>query len=348
MDFTPGKPLRAYDINGSWKDYSTDEFIANKLNHLKEWHCSMGVNNLFINSDGLIYGASCYERGNFGNVFEEFELPSDWHVCQKTICSCGGDLFIPKVKDLSQQPLLRRSKCLPTELDKKTDELLNVIGMERVHDSNVKQIQWEIGRRCNYNCSYCWPGIHNNYEEHKSLEQLITATKKIRKQFIGNHKCNFIITGGEPTVNPALIDWVFFLRSSGYHISVHSNGSRKAEYYKKLIFYSDLNLSVHFEYYDKAKFLNVITELTKLKTEHDNKDIGHLEIKIMMTPARREEVISLEKDILDIPNFKEYCILSIVPIKDNVFEKSNGIEKDGLLVEGYVENDTELFGNRNG
>ena len=58
-DTTPGKPLRAYDANGNWQDFGTDEFIGKKNNYLKYWTCGLSVENLFINSDGFIYGASC-------------------------------------------------------------------------------------------------------------------------------------------------------------------------------------------------------------------------------------------------------------------------------------------------
>jgi MoaA/NifB/PqqE/SkfB family radical SAM enzyme len=347
MDTTPGKPLRAYDADGNWKDFGTDEFIGQKLNYLKGWTCSQGIENLFINSDGVVYGASCEQGGPLGNVFTEFELPKEWPLCYKNICSCGADLFIPKVQALEYMPVLRKKKELPTVMSKKVDSLFSVEAMERVYGTHYKQVHWEIGRRCNYNCSYCWPNIHNSYETHKGLEELVTATDKIQEQFVGDSGCNFIITGGEPTANPAFLDWCRYLNALGYHLSMHSNGSRKPDYYQELINYGDLNLSVHYESWDRDKFLKVVEGIVQTKAEHKSKT-GHLEIKIMMKPGTTEYTLEFENMLKKIPKFLDYCTWAIVPIKDNNYLVTLGPSHDGRLLEGYTDIDFTLFGDRNG
>ena len=349
MEFTPGKPLRTFNDKGEWQDFSTDEFIGQKRNYFKGWHCSMGVNNLFINADGHIYGASCYEKGILGNVWEDFQLSQEWHHCQKVICSCGGDLFVPKVKELSQIDLLVGTNKREIDIEKKTSDIGDVIGMERVWGPESKQVHWEIGRRCNYSCSYCWPDLHSMHEKHKSFEQLLEATKRIQEQFIKGGNCNFIITGGEPTTNAALPDWLLYLKSFGYHISLHSNGSRTPEYYAKLVHLADLNLSVHFEAYDRKKFVKVVEEVTRVKKEADNKGIGHFEVKIMMAPNNLEETKSLEQEILAIDGFKGYCMLSISSIKNNdeIF-LPDGTRMDGMLLPGYTKEHESMFGDRCG
>lgn len=349
MEFTPGKPLRTFNQYGGWKDFSTDEFIGQKLNHLQGWYCSMGVNNLFINSDGDMFGASCrLKNGLLGNVWEEFSLPQEWQLCPKLVCSCGADLFIPKVKDLSQKDLLIGTNGNKIDTEKKTNNISEVVAMERVWGPNAKQVHWELGRRCNYNCSYCWPDIHNNYESHKDLDTLISTTQRIQSQFIKGSKCNFVITGGEPTTNNSLLDWLLYLNSFRYHISLHSNGSRTADYYAKLIRMADVNLSVHFESYDREKFIKVVKTITKIKKEEDNQGVGHLEVKIMMAPENLEETKSLEKEILAIDGFKGYCMLSISSIKDNEKKYPDGQPMDGFLLEGYTEEHFKMFGDRCG
>ena len=59
MDITPGKPIRTYGINGSWRDWSTDELVGAKLNYLTDWKCGAGVDSLFIDMDGGVWTASC-------------------------------------------------------------------------------------------------------------------------------------------------------------------------------------------------------------------------------------------------------------------------------------------------
>jgi organic radical activating enzyme len=349
MDTTPGKPLRAYDADGNWKDFGTDEFIGQRLNYLKGWSCSFGVENLFINSDGVIYGASCEQGGALGNVYTDFELPLKWPTCYKDICSCGADLFLPKVQSIEFLPLLRKKEQLPTDMSKKVDSLSSIVAMERVYGTHLKQVHWEIGRRCNYNCSYCWPHIHNNYESHKGLDELITATDKIQEQFIGDSGCNFIITGGEPTANPAFLDWCRYLNVLGYNLSMHSNGSRKPDYYQELIKYGDLNLSVHYEGWDREKFLDVVRGIVEVKVESDGKyKTGHLEVKIMMKPKTTEYTLEFENMLKQIPRFTDYCTWAIVPIKDNDYVVELGPSHDGRFLKGYSKIDFKLFGDRNG
>jgi len=40
-------------------------------------------------------------------------------------------------------------------------------------DGNVFQVTWDIGRRCNYDCSYCPAHRHDNFSPHATLEELI-------------------------------------------------------------------------------------------------------------------------------------------------------------------------------
>lgn len=341
-DFTQGKPLRVYNSHGHWRDFSTDEFIGENKHYLKGWICSHGVQNLFINSDGDVYGASCYMSGVLGNVFNDFRAPLTWQKCVKSFCSCGADLFIPKVKDLDHVKHLRKSQNLTTITGNQDQTMTDdFVAMERTHDSTYKQVHWEIGRRCNYSCSYCWPHIHNNYERHKSLDELMSATTLIQEKFIGTSKCNFIITGGEPTANSAFLKWCQYLNSCKYHLSMHSNGSRSPEYYAEIINYGDLNLSGHYEQWNAEKFIAVITAITEVKTSKNNDGVGHLEVKLMMTPGTTEYTIGIKQRILSIPKFQEYCVLCIVPVKDN------NAKFDGPLLPGYTEKDYELFGNIN-
>ena len=340
MDKTPGRPLRAYDQDGFWRDFSTDELVGLKLNYYEGWTCGVGVDNLFINPDGDVFGGSCKVGGKLGNIYDDFTVPQSWMTCSMKVCSCGSDLFIPKSKTADDAKLLLRTRDIPTDKNKKDDNLNNIAALERTHARNVKQIYWEIGRRCNYDCSYCWPWIHNNHERHKSLSELMAATMKIQEKFIGPNLCNFIISGGEPTANSAFLDWCRYINSCGYHLSMHSNGSRRPDYYQELINYGDLNLSAHFEFWDPDKFLQVVEAVTQHKVTKQNRRVGHLEVKLMMKPGTTESTLAFEERLKAIPNFVNYCTWAIVPIRDG--------SKGDQIMDGYGNQDFELFGDRNG
>jgi organic radical activating enzyme len=347
MDNTPGKPIRTYNEQGKWRDWSTDEIVGQRLNVTKGWICGAGVENLYIDMDGDVWTASCRVGGKLGNIWNDFLSPSNWINCTKELCTCGADLFIPKVNQEQNLPLLRKTQGLSTESDKYEPTLADFIAMERTHASTTKQVYWEISRRCNFDCSYCWSWIHNNTDRHRSLEELMKATHLLEDKFIKNKSVNFIISGGEPTANPAFLDWLRYLYSCGHHISLHSNGSRKPEYYQEVIHYGDLNLSVHFEFYNRERFLKVVEAVAREKATSST-ILGHLEVKIMMAPHNHNEAISLEEDLKNIPYFKDWCTWTYVPIRggltNKTIQKGSGLGSDEVMP-GYTDEQKNLFGN---
>lgn len=84
----------------------------------------------------------------------------------------------------------------------------------------VFQVTWDIGRRCNYDCSYCPPHRHDNFSEHFSLDALIkTATNlfeyiRLYNKYRGYKKVSICLTGGEPTINPDFIPFIKYLRET--------------------------------------------------------------------------------------------------------------------------------------
>ena len=339
-DFTPGRPLRLYDNHNHYSDMSTDSLVGYKMNGFKGWTCGLGVESLTITMDGDIQGASCQVGGVYGNIYEGFTAPKLWSLCPKEICSCGADLFIPKAQRPADKEKLLKTleKSSRKHLYKVAKMRTAPVALERTHDSSIKQVYWELGRRCNYDCSYCWPDVHSATEKHKSFETMAGAVMLVDEHFCAGKKAHFIISGGEPTMNPRFMDLVKFIHSMGHNLSIHSNGFHRPSYYEEIISYTNLNLSAHFEFFRPQKFIEVVRAVTARKVAMDNKGVGHLEVKIMMSPRKRQMAIDLEKDLLAIPGFKEYCMIAIVPIR-------NGNNLDRVMA-GYTPEDEALFGER--
>ena len=372
-DFTPGKPLRIYDKDGNWKDFNNEKLVGDKLHHFKGWKCGAGTLSMHVGFHGevTVGSYSCkwgvnspksikeqklrnikheYGVNILGNVFDDFNLPTDWITCEQKECICGADLFIPKAKTKKDLDLLRKTQYLYTDFSKRTKKDFEIVAMEKSFlPGYKKQIYWDLSLACNYACSYCWQ--HDKKEKYNTYEQLMEATNKIEDKFIKGENCNFCISGGEPTFQPGYMDWVKYLFNKGYYVSSHSNGSNKPEVYKELIYYSDLNISVHFEFYKSERLLKVLDTITQEKVKNDNKGVKHLEVKLMFRPGIREELLWFERQIHQIPNFTDYCTLSIVPLvgpykyepKESYFK-----EKEYDVIEKYyTDNDKELFGDRN-
>jgi len=80
-------------------------------------------------------------------------------------------------------------------------------------------ITWDLGPRCNYDCSYCPSHRHDNFSAHASIKSLkhsadfvfeyisVIASQRLNKDF------HVSFTGGEPTVNPNFIEFSKYIRT---------------------------------------------------------------------------------------------------------------------------------------
>lgn len=142
------------------------------------------------------------------------------------------------------------------------------------HQNSIK-VEWNLGKRCNYDCSYCPSVIHDNSSPHTDIEilkasvdKLMTLGKPIRLSF----------TGGEPTVHPQFRELLMYCKHVGISwISVTSNGTLPAEFYMSLPV-DQLLFSVHFEYdwmrvcntVKKVDDMTNISVIAQLMAHHDH------------------------------------------------------------------------------
>ena len=130
-----------------------------------------------------------------------------------------------------------------------------LIAIDRIFEKGKLTIDWFIGKRCNYDCSYCTPDIHDNSSPHLPLDSLINASNAFLKNFKpSNVKIGF--TGGEPTVNPYFYDYCKHLFELGIRkISVTTNGTRTTKYFFDLWeFVNNYTFSQHFEHASNSDF----------------------------------------------------------------------------------------------
>lgn len=124
------------------------------------------------------------------------------------------------------------------------------------HQSSIK-VEWNLGKRCNYDCSYCPAAIHDNTSPHtdieilkKSVDTLAGLGKPIRLSF----------TGGEPCVHPKFDELIRYAKHKGISwISVTTNGTRPYEFYASLPV-DQYVVSIHLEY-DWRRVFNTIESI---------------------------------------------------------------------------------------
>ena len=108
------------------------------------------------------------------------------------------------------------------------------------------KIEWKIGKRCNYDCSYCPAEIHDNFSEHTDIEILKNTVDVISKM----NKPRISFTGGEPCVHPKFTELLEYAKPKVSWLNVTTNGTRTAEYYQNLLdkYLNHIVFSLHFEY----------------------------------------------------------------------------------------------------
>jgi len=131
------------------------------------------------------------------------------------------------------------------------------------HQSSIK-VEWNLGKRCNYDCSYCPASIHDNSSPHTDIEilkravdKLVALGKPIRLSF----------TGGEPCVHPKFLELVKYCKHKGVTwISVTTNGTLPYEFYATLEA-DQIVFSIHLEFDWKRVFNTVesVVDLTNKK-----------------------------------------------------------------------------------
>jgi len=130
------------------------------------------------------------------------------------------------------------------------------------HQGSVK-IEWNLGKRCNYDCSYCPSSIHDNSSLHtdieilkKTVDKLMTLGKPVRLSF----------TGGEPCVHPKFLELVKYCKHVGITwVSVTTNGTLPYEFYSALEA-DQIVFSIHLEY-DWKRVFNTVESVVDSTTK---------------------------------------------------------------------------------
>ena len=113
------------------------------------------------------------------------------------------------------------------------------------HQDQIK-VEWNLGKRCNYDCSYCPTAIHDNFSPHtdinileKTVDRLCEIDKPLR----------ISLTGGEPCVHPDIEDLLeYFKRKNIFWVNLTTNGTRRYRWYlDQEMFFNHLVFSLHFE-----------------------------------------------------------------------------------------------------
>jgi MoaA/NifB/PqqE/SkfB family radical SAM enzyme len=123
------------------------------------------------------------------------------------------------------------------------------------HYAKSVKVEWNLGKRCNYDCSYCPAEIHDMVSPHTDIKTLKKAVDELAK--IENVRIS--LTGGEPFVHPDITALLDYARPKVTWINVTTNGTRTKDFYVDMLskYLDHIVFSLHFEY-DWERILETI------------------------------------------------------------------------------------------
>ena len=327
------------------KDYikrvGKEYFYANNKAIVKEYYMSgQAFQKIIKFEDRYNYWGCC------GNVKDKIDLPIKYVNCPLKACGCGADVILSKFKD--------DDNTLRVTL-RGYDETNNLTGFTKILEGDQTavemnfpipyQILWDLGRRCNYDCFYCWPGVHNNKESHLNYNIIIQVIDYMIDNWSNGQEIRWNFGGGEPTMHPRFLDILKHLKKRKQWTLVTTNGSRSTKFWNEARRYiNTANMSAHFTSMsqfpgNEERFI----ENCKLIMEHHDviDDDFWIEIKLMTPPGFLDRAIDFKQKIesfglLDKPgaNGRMKGTLSLVPIRS--------LEDSSKLVD-YSSNELSYF-----
>lgn len=131
----------------------------------------------------------------------------------------------------------------------------NIIEIKQNLNKNLIRIGIILSNYCNFKCWYCWPGANEGTIKYPDLDVIVPNLAHFLEYYKKNTsktKFDFNLAGGEPTNWKQFIPFVsYFKEHYDVKMTVHTNGSRKLDWWAKAYPYLDnVAISVHHEFVD--------------------------------------------------------------------------------------------------
>lgn len=328
----PSKSVLLANSDGLFSAHSTEETLARGLNRFKNWLCAAGTETIHIGYNGDIQIAACGAYGTHGNIFNNtIELPKDWVVCNQEACMCGGDMQIRKAaSEAFVQKSLQKLSSKAQQVDILKDHQWVAPYHFQDASNGFNTVSWDMGKRCNYACSYCPPEVSNRTDPLYSWDKIKTATDRVLKVFSLNKQIKWVITGGEPTIIPSYLDWVDYVREKNHIVHTTTNGSRGPKYLSQLIEKSCIGLSLHLEFLDLDRLEESCRQIIHKKLTDKDAAMWWFGVRVMVPPGKLDLAMSVKKRLYDIPQFSDVCQFFMSPVHSYI-QKNDGVAFGGLL-----------------
>jgi len=319
--------------NKTYKRISMTNLKLLEIN-FRGWFCPIETQIICINPDGSIMSGVC---GNFAHTkrsapwwglekLEDGASGGAWYQKHKCIfkqnsCSCDSDIYISKAinKDtyewfLGNKPYqVRQDGHVPLEhygsLPEVTEE--DKIIAITSKGADIQEVHFHIGKRCNFNCSYCPPNdVHDNHSADIPIDIFKRTLGLIEPLIIKNSPNRLFITGGEPMLNLKLLDMVKYINKylNYKEVIINTNGTATLSRMITLLQHDvSLYISLHPEFTKKS----LINKIAKLLISAEKLEIAdRILIKVMGDKVNEfsQQVRSIIPDQFDVLYYPIYGV----------------------------------------
>ena len=163
----------------------------------------------------------------------------------------------------------------------------NLMRIERDTTRETTIVEWTLGNKCTFACSYCPSVLHDGSAGWHDHEKLTTFLDVCHDHYHGYLGREVIVqyTGGEPTVYPKFKKLIAYAHERGIMQSMISNGSRTVRFWKEIVpFFAKIHLSYHGEFVDPEHFIEVAKVI---------EPVTDLHINMLMLPNRFDEILKV-------------------------------------------------------
>jgi organic radical activating enzyme len=163
----------------------------------------------------------------------------------------------------------------------------NMIQIQRDTNRKVTLVEWTLGNKCTFACSYCPEILHDGsagWHDHQKVVSFLDECydhyhTKLGREVIVQY------TGGEPTVYPKFKQLINYAKERGVMQSMISNGSRTLRFWREVApVFDKIHLSYHGEFADPEHTI----EVAKIISETTD-----LHVNMLMIPNRFDELLSI-------------------------------------------------------
>lgn len=227
------------------------------------WYCPIHTFVWLIRHDGTIKSGVCgqnmfyNQQSPFWNNKPRTEVTNSYCKFSRKSCACGSDLNSPKaISTEVYQSFFKKINELGKDANKIVpwyDGEKEIIGIGVLHKilNGTAEIHIDIGKKCNFDCSYCPPGVHDNHSPFLTLENIEQALNIVEHHsgILENKTC--ILTGGEPTLFKDLENLIKMLKVKNFKkIKINTNGTASYKVYSNLVkdYNVELDITFHYEF----------------------------------------------------------------------------------------------------